>query len=462
MKCKSLVSLLLVTILLVISACGSAPTTSSQQPSVEAAPTEATTAGQAAPTEAAAAAVPTEAPTEAAATIDELRFMWYGSDVESKAMEKQIAEFNTANPDIKVELAIVPFADIDQLLITQATGGQAPDLTRISSVYKFQQYLLDLRPHLTAENFLENFLEDDRMVTTGPNGEVYGFKHTMTYNGPFVNVSLFKQAGIELPTSDKVSWKEWMDLANKVKQATGVPYAAAIDRSQTRTMGFIHALGGHYFSEDGSTATVNSPETKKAAEYFVDLFKNGTMALEVWAGSGSGYADAKDLFINGQIVFYMSGNWQVATFAENIKDKFEWKAVPNPCDVQCGNAPGGAYVVAFENTKAPAKVARLIEFLGSKEKQAEFVAETMLLPTRVDLVQEANIEYPARREDMNTFITDINRTPQSIVIDFYHPEGGPVMTEVRDRLAQVVVGEMTVDDALDAAQQRSEEILKQP
>jgi alpha-1,4-digalacturonate transport system substrate-binding protein len=386
--------------------------------------------------------------------------MWYGSDAENNAIQKLIDEFNAENPDVNVELAIVPFADVDQLLTTQATGGQAPDLTRISSVYKFQQYLLDLRPHLSDQNFLENFLENDRQITTGPNGEVYGFKHSMTYNGPFVNVSLFEQAGVPLPTSDEVSWEEWMSLATQVQQATGVPYAAAIDRSQSRTLGFIHALGGSYFTEDGSAANITSPETRQAAEYFVDLFQNGTMALEVWAGSGTGYADAKDLFMNGQIVFYMSGNWQVATFEENIKD-FEWKAVPNPCDVRCGNAPGGAYVIAFKNTQAPDKVARLIEFLGSKEKQAQFVTETMLLPSRIDLVQEANIQYPARSEDMNTFIQDINRMPESIVVDFYHPVGGPVMTEVRDRLVQAIVGEMSLDAALEAAQQRTEELLSQ-
>jgi ABC-type glycerol-3-phosphate transport system substrate-binding protein len=40
-------------------------------------------------------------------------------------------------------------------------------------------------------------------------------------NGPFVNVSLFKKAGVALPSSDKVTWEEWMKLAKEVKEKNG-------------------------------------------------------------------------------------------------------------------------------------------------------------------------------------------------------------------------------------------------
>jgi hypothetical protein len=97
-------------------------------------------------------------------------------------------------------------------------------------------------------------------------------------NGPLINVSLFKKAGVELPKGERVTWEEWMDAAAKVKKATGVPYAAAVDRSGHRLDGFIQSYGGGFFTADGKDVRITSPETRKAIQAFVK-FHGWTMPL---------------------------------------------------------------------------------------------------------------------------------------------------------------------------------------
>ncbi|MEE3310241.1 MAG: extracellular solute-binding protein, partial [Candidatus Thermoplasmatota archaeon] len=69
-----------------------------------------------------------------------------------------ISDFEASNPQITVEVTGVPFGDIDQLYLTAAQGGEAPDLVRLSSdqlgeigEVRVDGYPLleDLRPHLT-------------------------------------------------------------------------------------------------------------------------------------------------------------------------------------------------------------------------------------------------------------------------------------------------------------------------
>jgi alpha-1,4-digalacturonate transport system substrate-binding protein len=395
---------------------------------------------------------------QADAQVQTLRFLWFTDGPDRPAIEGLVKKFNDTNPDVKIEFSIVPFAELNQLLVTQASAGQAPDLARVSEPYRFFQYALDLRPHLKNAGFAKEFLDEPMKMVLGQGGEVYGIPHDLTMNGPFVNVSLFKKAGVELPKGERVTWEEWMDAAAKVRKATGVPFAATADRSGHRLDGFLQSYGGGFFTPDGKDVRISSPETKKAVEAFVKFHKDGTMPLDIWAG-GTGYVGANQQFVNGQLVFYLSGNWQVAQFNDAIGTKFEWKAVPNGYNTQAGGMPGGKFLIAFKNSKIPDKVARLMEFLGGADAMTEYSAKAMFLPTRKDLVRQG-INFPARKDDMNLFIKGVGALPQSAYVDNYNLRFGPIANEVRDRVTQAIVGELNVDKALETAQAKAKDLMK--
>jgi alpha-1,4-digalacturonate transport system substrate-binding protein len=150
----------------------------------------------------------------------------------------------------------------------------------------------------------------------------------------------------------------------------------------------------------------------------------------------------------------------VSQFQQGVGDKFEWAAVPNGYNAQAGGMPGGKFLIAFKNTKAPDKLARLVEFLGGADAMTEYVSKAMFLPTRKDLVRQG-VKYPARNADMNVFVKGVGQLPPSAYVDNYNLHFGQVANEVRDRVTQVITGELTVDKALEMAQAKAKELLKQ-
>ncbi len=428
------------------------------KPAAEPAKPVAEPAKPAAPAATPAGAPAAAAPAQAGAATP-LRFVWFTDGPDQQAIEALVGKYNAANADTKVDLSIVPFKDLNQLLQTQATAGQAPDLARITDPVILRQYGLDLRPHLKDKEFPKAFLEAPQKMATGPNGEVYGIPHDFTMNGPFVNVSLFQKANVELPRGDKVAWDDWLAAASKVKQAAGVPYAIAVDRSGHRLATIIHNFGGSYFTADGKDMNATAPQTREAIEFFVRLHTDKLAPLEVWAGGGGGYAAANDLFANGQVVFHLAGNWMVSQYDKVIGTKFEWKAVPNPSKVNAGGYPGGKWVFAFKDSKAPDKVARFVEFLGSPESMRAYVAPALFLPTRNDLIKEG-LSYPLRSDEMNVFLAEIPKMPPSVYVDNYHTLFSPVANEMRDRVTQVLIGESDVPKALEQVQAKGKELLR--
>ena len=60
--------------------------------------------------------------------------VWHTFAAESKEENvflQSVKEFESQHPNITVDVALVPFGDADNLFMTAAQGGEAPDLMRL-------------------------------------------------------------------------------------------------------------------------------------------------------------------------------------------------------------------------------------------------------------------------------------------------------------------------------------------
>ena len=199
------------------------------------------------------------------------------------------------------------------------------------------------------------------------------------------------------------------------------------------------------------------------AQRMLDWHEDGTMIPDVWVGSGGNYAAANEQFINGQVVFYMSGSWQVGQFADTIGDAFDWVAVPNPCGpAACTGMPGGAALVAVDGTEHPEEVARVMAYLASEPVLEEFYARTLFIPGHLGLAERGvdfETELPLSADALTTFSAQVS------VLDpvAYQAQGYPfnrvVFDATRDRLTQTIVGELTLDEAIARMQEDIDEAI---
>jgi alpha-1,4-digalacturonate transport system substrate-binding protein len=149
---------------------------------------------------------------------------------------------------------------------------------------------------------------------------------------------------------------------------------------------------------------------------------------------------------------YMSGSWQIPGFSQDIGDAFDWDAVPNPWgEGGSTGIPGGAVLAALKTTKHPEEVAKVMDYLASEEILGEFTAKTLFIPGHIGLA-EKGVEYvtddPNVEQALSVFLAEVPKLSEEAYALQYSPIGFPLNVNIRDRLSQVIVGELTLDEAI--------------
>jgi alpha-1,4-digalacturonate transport system substrate-binding protein len=440
-----IVAVLLVTIMVLTACTAAAP-----------APAEPATPGDTETATAAATEVQEEPTAAAAGEAVELRITWYDDGNEGAVLRDLLDRFEAENPDIRVVIDTVPYAQgILESLPLQLEAGQGPDMARVTQLGDLSKHFLDLRPYLSDAAYWEtNFGPFLAWMQSEPDGNtIPGFMTQLTVTGPFINRTLFEQAGVAVPsdTSEQVTWEEWADAARQVAEATGT-FAMVMDRSGHRLAGPAVSQGATYFNAEAYPAMVGDEGFKEMAQLMVDWHADGTMMPEVWIGSAGSYVAANEPFINAQVVFYMSGSWQVGQFATTIADAFDWEAVPNPCGPGgCTGMPGGAALVAINTTVHPQEVARVMEYLTQEDVMAEFYGRTLFIPGHLGLAETGvafDTDLPQARQSLEMFASQVGKL-EPLAYDLQAYKYNTVLFNAnRDRLGQVLAGEMTLDEAI--------------
>jgi alpha-1,4-digalacturonate transport system substrate-binding protein len=386
--------------------------------------------------------------------------MWYDDGNEGEVLRDLLDRFEADNPDIRVVVDTVPYTTILEQLPLQVEAGEGPDIARVTNLPLLAGQYLDLRPYLEdPESWDENFpaLLMQSMRTGDDMTGLYGFPNQFTVTGPFINRTLFEQAGIEVPSdsNDAVTWEEWTAVTQEVAEATETPYAIAMDRSGHRVAGPAMSMGATFFDEEGNV-TIDSEGLRSLAEILIGWHQDGITPAEVWVGSSGSYAAAADFFINGQLVMYMSGSWQVQRFSNDIGDAFDWEVVPNPTGAGGSTGmPGGTGLVAFADTEHPEEVARVMEYLASDDVLSEFSARTLFIPGHLGLAA-AGVDYETdselARAALNAFLAEVPKLSEDGYLLNAHPQNSVIFNETRDRITQVIVGEITLDEAIERIQ----------
>lgn len=390
----------------------------------------------------------------AQASAAELRFACYQDGVECDAWAEAIKEFEAENAGTTVVVDIVPYKSIVEGLPLQLASGEGPDLARVTDLGGLAQYMLDVTPYVAdAAKIEEQYgrtLAWTRVNSPDDKG-IYAIMDQQTATGPFVNLTLFEQAGVALP-GEGATYEDWAKAAKEVAEKTQTPYPMAMDRTGHRFAGPAISYGARYFNADGTPITVDDGY-RAFAEQFVAWNNDGTIAKEVWGGAGGAtYQDAAKEFTNGTLVMYISGSWQIGRFGRDIGDAFDWAAVPAPCGPGgCTGIPGGAAIAAFKHTKSPEEVGKLLDFMAREDVQAKVLAKTKNIPANQAL-QVKGIDYQnatdAEKAALTTFSKALSEfSPVAFQFQGYK-NNRAIMNATVTRITQAIVGESTLDEAL--------------
>ena len=292
----------------------------------------------------------------------------------------------------------------------------------------------------------------------GADEGIFGFHTEMTVTGPYVNLTMFEEAGVEVP-GEGATWEEWAEATRQVQEATGAYAGMVMDRSGHRMAGPAMSYGAAYFDDAGEL--VVDQGFRDFAQLMLDWHEEGLMPPDIWpAVSGSKYANGNELFFGQEVPFYMSGSWNTANVQENVGDGFDWTVAPVPCGpAGCGVMPGGTGLVAFKSGDAEveAAAARFVAWMGEPEQAREWYTRTFAIPAHSAL-QAEGLDYAsagaseAIAEGLGAFTAMAaaasEQTPQA-----YRLQGDPdnfkVYNATVQYLAAAMNGEITLDEAIE-------------
>lgn len=387
---------------------------------------------------------------------EELSYLYFTDGPDEQATRDNIKKFEEEF-DVKVNLELMPYADLVTQLNARLSSGDAPDVARLSGLGDFRDDLLPLDNYV-ADDFESQFLEGPMSGAKNGDGEIIAVPSDLTLNGVFINVDQFEAAGVALPdSSDPWTWDEMIESAKKVQESQNTSYAFAIDKSGHRLSTVLAQHGTFLMNEEGYA--LDDAQATEALQPLVDMMKDDTMPRDFWLGTGARYQGANEIFLAGDTPIYMSGTWQVGQFAAEAP--FTWAAAPNPCAAECGGFPGGKFMAALKDSSNPALAAFFVEWMNNKDNQEHFASVSGNLPTRQDLAEDG-VEYDAKAQAaMDIFIEDLERTGDGGYISNSHPAFSGVGTSLLKQLDEVIAGNTDLGTALETVRTEAEALVEE-
>jgi alpha-1,4-digalacturonate transport system substrate-binding protein len=414
----------------------------------------------------AASAVLVAGATMAAAQSVNLRYLCYADANECDVARDLLDRFEKVNLTIKVTIDKVGFAVIREQLETRLQGGEAPDMARVTNLGGLNKYYLDLRPHVNAASWEANFGTTLPWMRVGKDDKgIYGWMTQLTVTGPFVNKTMFDQAGVAMPASG-ATWDDWAKATGEVQKKLKVYAGMVMDRTGHRFAGPAISYGAKYFDADGNPSAVVDAGFKAMTDRMIQWHKDGLMPQDLWPGAaGAKWKNAGDMFINGDVAMHIAGSWMIQKFQSDIGDKFEWIAPAQPCGpAGCSAMPGGAAMVAFKSTKHPAEVGKVMEFMVSEPVLKEYYERTVQIPAHKGLA-EKGLTYgkevgPATQAALKQFTADFAKiSPVAHQLQGYQ-RNVAIFNATVNYVAQAITGTLTTAQAYAKVQEEIDNAVK--
>lgn len=387
----------------------------------------------------------------------EVRFQCYQDGSECEIYSDLLATFSEES-GINVVVETVPYQFILDSLPVNVEVGEGPDIARVTNFADLNDFYLDMTPFMDDTALLEdnfNAAVIDAFRSGADDTGLYGFPDALTVTAPFVNATLFEQAGVDLPAED-AGWDEWISALEEVAEVTGVEYAFAIDNRGHRFAGPAMSEGASFFDGDGNFELAGDEGYERMAERLKNWLDSGLSPVETWA-TGDSYVAANEYFTNVQAVMYFSGSWQIGSFAENIGDAFDWQVAANPTGPGGSTGvAGGAGIAAFDSGDEAKNdaITAVMEYLLQPEVYAEFSSRALFIPAHAgasDLVQFETDDAQVAAA-LNQFSAEAQKLQDQAVALNNHPFAFAYYGASNTRLSQYFAGELSLDEMTERLQ----------
>ncbi|MBB4000779.1 multiple sugar transport system substrate-binding protein [Aureimonas pseudogalii] len=276
------------------------------------------------------------------------------------------AEFEKANPDIKINVKVVQFPDVvNDLARAVATGG-APDVTYVDNpdiaLLVSKGLLTDLTPMVAASSIVK-----PADIYPGPlsaatyEDKLYAVPRGANTIALYYNADMFKAKGLD-PEKPPTTWDEFHKAAKALNDPANNVYGLAFSAVGTEEGTFqflpwLQMAGGDYDKLD-------TPGGIKALEFWQTLLDEKLASPDTLV---RGQYDSTATFNAGNAAMVISGPWELPRMSKEAK--FDWRVamlpLPEP-GAPRASALGEGDNVVLAASEHPAEAFRFVEYMYSQ------------------------------------------------------------------------------------------------
>ena len=320
--------------------------------------------------------------------------MWdyLSGETANDSINAAIAEFEKANPDIKVKRTTFAFADLSKSILQGSVGGQVPDVAVVDVVDNQNFASLGMLKDLSNDGINKSDFFEGPWSSVVYEGKTYGIPLNSNNLALYYNKQMLKDAGVEVPTD----WASLKEVAKKTTKGDvkGIAISAVKSESATfQILPFVWQTGGDLKDYATSGAT--------ALAYLRGLIDDGSMSEAV---SNYTQEDARTQFITGKSAMMINGPWELATLTKDAQ--FDWDVAPLPKDKRAATSMGGENVVVMNGAKQSDAAVKLAKYLTSAEGAKIYCDGSGQLSSRPDLQGKLKLSNDAKLKVFESQLAD--------------------------------------------------------
>lgn len=310
--------------------------------------------------------------------------------------EEVAAAFEAENPDIKINIEVVPWDTLLQRLTTDIAGGAAPDISIIGT-----RWLLDFAEQGIAEpvddyltpEFKDTFI-DTFMAPSVIDGQIMGLPVAASARAMLINKDLYDEAGASVPST----WDELYDASQKIAENTDA-YGFGLQGKEIETDAYFYyslwTHGGEILNEDG-TSGLDSQAAVDSLKLYKKMIDEG---LTQPSPTNYSREDVFNLFKQGQVGAVFTFPMLIPQIQAEAPD-LNYEVLPFPVATNKATYGVTDTLMMFADSDAKEEAWKFIEFAYQDEWRTKFDHGEGFLPVTKGVAAE---EYYTTDKDIAGF-----------------------------------------------------------